>query len=282
MMIQCEGKLQMCQMFPRRMLEPVNMPRNIPGWFCLERPVRIRRCWENGGDFPMTFNPVSYAAGVGTVFVAVAIGFGGGLLITRSDHRVDPPNRLERVTASAPPATAAVAPASSPAQPAPAVAAPAAEANASVAVAPVAAKAAEAAPPAPATQVTAATPQVTPQQSQATETTRTQNQPVRNQPASTDQPSSTREAFAKAQDQDVDMRRRSERSERRQAERERRKWKWMDRKRRQQDLDGAAEEVRNIDRPEERREVFGREIVQKEAGQRDIFDMPKLGFFGQQ
>src|SRR3954447_15718158 len=106
----------MCRMFPSGTMEPEIWPGMVRKKFSLERPVRIRRCSANGGDRPMTFNPVSYFAGIGTVFVAVAVGFGGGLLITSSDHKADPPNRLERIAASAPLAstTVAVAPASAP------------------------------------------------------------------------------------------------------------------------------------------------------------------------
>jgi hypothetical protein len=264
----------------------------------------------------MTFNPVSYFAGIGTVFVAVAVGFGGGLLITKSDPKVDPPNRLERAAASAPlvPTTVAAAPASTspksgPQQLTTAAGAPVSDASPPVSVTPVVAKSseikssetkspetkspetkspetkaseikpAEPKPPATAASASAAPQQVSPQRPQPAETTRTENQP-----ASGDQPASPREAFARSQDQDADVRRRSERSERRQADRERRKWRWVDRKQRQQqDLDGAAEEVRNIDRTGGRREDRGQEVVvQKDEGQRDIFEMPRLGFFGQQ
>ena len=224
----------------------------------------------------MTFNPVSYFAGMGTVFVAVAVGFGGGLLVTSSDHKVDPPNRLERIAASAPPATPPIAaPAAAPAQPnAPAAQA---EVNPPSAVTPVVAKAAEPTPPVPATT---AGQQVAPPQSPPAETPRAQNETSRaqnQQGASGDQPASVREAFAKSRDPDVDVRRRSDRAERRQAERERRKWKWMDRKRRQQDLDGAAEEVRHIDQSD-----GDREVVQREVGQKDIIELPRLNFFGQE
>ncbi len=53
----------------------------------------------------MAFSGLSYFAGIGTAFVAVAIGFAGGALVTTS--AVQPPNRLERVTSSAPPPPAA-------------------------------------------------------------------------------------------------------------------------------------------------------------------------------
>jgi len=243
----------------------------------------------------MTFNPVSYFAGIGTVFVAVAVGFGGGLLITRSDHKVDTPNRLERVTASAPPVTPPVAPppAVAPAPVVNASAAPAAPemAPATPVVAKAADKAAEQIPPAPPTQVTATGQQAAPPQAQPAEATRVQSP----QPASNEQPVSARDAFARSHDQDADMRRRGDRAERRQAERERRKWKWIDRKRRQQDLDGAAEEVRHIDRSDGDRVVVLRESGQKEdlrgeagqrdvreAGQKDVIEMPRLNFFGQE
>ncbi len=48
----------------------------------------------------MAFSGPSYFAGVGTAFVAVALGFAGGALVTTS--AVQPPNRLERVTSHAP------------------------------------------------------------------------------------------------------------------------------------------------------------------------------------
>jgi hypothetical protein len=49
----------------------------------------------------MPFSPTSYFAGVGTVFVTLAIGFGGGLLLSETSRKPEGPNRLERVTASA-------------------------------------------------------------------------------------------------------------------------------------------------------------------------------------
>jgi hypothetical protein len=52
------------------------------------------------GGQDMAFSGSSYFAGIGTTFVAVAIGFAGGALVTTS--AVQPPNRLERVTSSAP------------------------------------------------------------------------------------------------------------------------------------------------------------------------------------
>jgi type IV secretory pathway VirB10-like protein len=56
----------------------------------------------------MAFSNSSYFAGVGTAFAAIAIGFAGGAMITNS--AVQAPNRLERVTSGAPlPASAAVA-----------------------------------------------------------------------------------------------------------------------------------------------------------------------------
>ena len=50
----------------------------------------------------MTFNPTSFFAGIGTVFVAIGVGFGGGLVMTNSVHKAEPPNRVERVAASTP------------------------------------------------------------------------------------------------------------------------------------------------------------------------------------
>jgi hypothetical protein len=47
----------------------------------------------------MAFSTTSFFAGVGTVFVAVTLGFAGGAMITSSPQME--PNRLERVAASA-------------------------------------------------------------------------------------------------------------------------------------------------------------------------------------
>ncbi|MDB5620442.1 hypothetical protein [Tardiphaga sp.] len=56
----------------------------------------------------MSFNPSSFFAGVGTVFVAIAVGFGGGAMMTATTQKKpDGPNRLERIastSAAAPPA----------------------------------------------------------------------------------------------------------------------------------------------------------------------------------
>jgi hypothetical protein len=48
----------------------------------------------------MPFSSSSYFAGVATAFVAVAVGFAGGAMVTTSP--VQSPNRLERVTSRAP------------------------------------------------------------------------------------------------------------------------------------------------------------------------------------
>jgi hypothetical protein len=55
----------------------------------------------------MAFNGSSYFAGIGTAFAAIAVGFAGGAMITTST--VQPPNRLERVNASAGATTSSIA-----------------------------------------------------------------------------------------------------------------------------------------------------------------------------
>ncbi|MDB5505295.1 MAG: hypothetical protein JWR89_5197 [Tardiphaga sp.] len=56
----------------------------------------------------MSFSPSSFFAGVGTVFVAIAVGFGGGAMMTATTQKkTDGPNRLERIASTseaAPPA----------------------------------------------------------------------------------------------------------------------------------------------------------------------------------
>jgi hypothetical protein len=59
----------------------------------------------------MAFSGSSYFAGIGTAFAAIAVGFAGGAMVTTS--AVQPPNRLERVSAAPiAPSNADAAPAS--------------------------------------------------------------------------------------------------------------------------------------------------------------------------
>jgi hypothetical protein len=239
----------------------------------------------------MAFNPVSFFAGIGTVFVAIAVGFGGGLLLT-SSVKTEPPNRLERVAGSMPLPTPSAPQASSPAvqtptvqtptvsvvTPAPAsTPAPVSEANASVPSQQAAAPSQPAAAPQPPAAETPKPP--------AAETTQAANQ---QSAVANDPPASVRESAAKPQDEDNDARRIAEkkRAEHR---------KWAERKRRQQELETATDEVRKIDRNDrnsnDRRYSDDRNddspvIVRRDDDspvivRRDIVETPRLGFFGQ-
>jgi hypothetical protein len=213
----------------------------------MERLVGVKVIGRNRGDLAMTFNPVSYFAGIGTVFVAMAVGFGGGLLMTGSVHNPDPPNRVERVASSAPLASPAATPSSTQASIAPAVA-PAPAPSSSPAQAP------------------ASPQQAVPQQPPSTETVRAANQQAA---APNDLPSVVREANAKPQDQDVDAKKIAEKK---QAERR----KWAERKRKQQELEAATVEVRKVERGD-----GPQEVVQKDTVEMPRIEMPRLGFFGQ-
>lgn len=222
------------------------------------------------GDGTMTFNPVSYFAGIGTVFAAIAVGFGGGLLMTHSVHDSAPPNRVERVTAAAPlspPPAVAQAPKME-VQPsvAPVVAATAAPAP--VTTIPTAASEAVQSP-SPSQASTSPSPTL-PQQP-AADVMRPANQlPAANQQAAAnDQHPVIRETGAKPQDQDIEAKRIAERK---QAERR----KWAERKRRQQDLEGATVEVRRIERDD-----GAQEVVQKDAVGMPRIEIPRLGLFGE-
>jgi hypothetical protein len=224
----------------------------------------------------MAFNPVSFFAGIGTVAAAIAVGFGGGLFMTNTVHKSEAPNRLERVASSAPLATPAAPQA--PASPIQASIAP----DATPAPAPAAEPRSSASPQ----QVTP--PQ--PPQPPPVQTTQAANQ----QPAvATDPPPPLARESAKPQDQDNDARKIADR---RHTERR----KWAERKRRQQELEGATVETRKIDRDDGSREVVrrddgsrevvrrddsGREVVRRDiVDQRDIIETPRsglLGFFGQ-
>jgi hypothetical protein len=50
----------------------------------------------------MKLNAASYFAGVGTVVAALAVGFGGALLITGSGPKTESQNRLQQVMSHAP------------------------------------------------------------------------------------------------------------------------------------------------------------------------------------
>ena len=56
----------------------------------------------------MPFSTKSYLAGVGTVVAALTIGFSGGFFLAPSTEHVEQ-NRLQRVTSTAPVATAPMA-----------------------------------------------------------------------------------------------------------------------------------------------------------------------------
>jgi hypothetical protein len=201
----------------------------------------------------MAFNPASFFAGIGTVAVAIALGFGGGIFMTNSVHKSEPPNRLERVASSTP--------LTSPAAP---------QDSASPIQASIAPDATPAPAPAPEPRSSASHQQVTPPQPPQpppVQTTQAANQ----QPAvATDPPPPLARESAKPQDQDSDARKIADR---RHAERR----KWAERKRRQQELEATTADVRRIDRDDGSREVVRREVVD----QRDIIEMPRRGFFGQ-
>jgi hypothetical protein len=223
----------------------------------------------------MTFNPVSYFAGIGTVYAAITVGFGGGLLMTHSVHDTAPPNRVERVTAAArlsppsvaqtpkpdaqpsvtPVVAAAAAPAPGPSAPVTAATTPTSEAGSS---------------PSP-TQASTSPPQAVPQLPAADVVRAASQQPATSMQAAVpnDQQSVVRETNAKPQDQDIEAKRIAERK---QVERR----KWAERKRRQQDLETATVEVRKIERSD-----GAQEVVQKDTIEIPRIEMPRLGFFGE-
>lgn len=195
----------------------------------------------------MAFNPASYFAGVGTVVLAMGLGFSGGLVMTGSDHKFDPPNRVERV-ASSPPLRSAPSPQASVPLGAPSAPDPEPTASSS------------------AQQGAATQPSLPPEPVRAAaQPTSEQHTATNDQPQQVQQPSA-QPTVAKPRDQDADAKRVAERK---QAQRRR----WVERRRQNppDNVDGAVAEVRKIDPPDE-----GREVVQ-----RDLFEMPRLGFFGQ-
>jgi hypothetical protein len=232
----------------------------------------------------MPFNTVSYFAGVGTVVVAVGVGFGGALVMTGSGDKYEPPNRVERVAGS-PPLHAAPAPQRS--IPLGTTTASDTESTAAVSAPP------NTSPPQPNTsppqpppdpQRAAAEPGQTTGEGHA-DAPRQVQQSAAKPP---DQDAEARKQDAESKRQDADARRQDADArkvvERKQAER--RRWSWrrqQQQQHRQDDLDNAVTEVRRIDRPDQGRDRTdrpdaGRDVV---VGQHDLFEMPRMSFFGQ-
>jgi hypothetical protein len=231
----------------------------------------------------MAFNPSSYFAGVGTVVLAMGLGFSGGLVVTGSNHKFDPPNRVERVASAAPlrsaPSAQASVPLGAPSAPDPEPNPPSSPQGAGTQPSP---------PPEP---VRAA---VQPTQNQPAQATGEQHAATNDQPQQAQQPS-VQQSTVKPQD-DVAKRaaERKQTQHRRWAERRRQRQPdnvdgavvevrrqhqpddadgavvEVRRQRQPDNADGAVAEVRKIDQPGEGREVHG-----------DLFEMPRLGFFGQ-
>jgi hypothetical protein len=165
----------------------------------------------------MPFNTTSYFAGVATAFAAIALGFAGGFAVSNPTQKVEPPNRVERVAASAPlPNPQSVQAGASIQRP---------DAAASVAPAAVTESA-----PAP----------------QPVEQPPAQEQSAQ-QPAAVPVPAVARDAAESARTREVELRA----AERRRAQHR----KWAERQHHQQELDAATAQVRQTDRGEDERVV---------------------------
>ncbi len=196
----------------------------------------------------MAFSATSFFAGVGTVFAAVAIGFAGGATITTSS-KVEPPNRLERVAAGAQATSVPAAESKPPGPPAPPTssappaAAPAVEARDD---------AAQASPPAdrviplnPTSQLAEPPkPIVAPQPSPAVASD--DAAPKSDTPAKAREAEPRKEAVAKKAE---------------------RRAEWRHERRKRQDLESAANAVRQM-----RRDDGPLEVIQRD-------DTPRFGFF---
>jgi len=198
----------------------------------------------------MSFNTSSYFAGVGTVFVAVTLGFAGGYAISNSTQKQEPPNRLERVAANAP------VPSPSSAE----AAVPVAKPDKSAVPLPVATAEpapSQAAPPQAAPPQTAPSPPIAAQQPPPA-----QEQAAQPPAAAAAPPVVARDDAAElAKIREADLKA----AERKRAQRR----KWAERQRHQQDLDAATAQVRQIDRGD------GELVVQ-----RGPMETPRFGFFG--
>jgi hypothetical protein len=167
----------------------------------------------------MPINTSSYFAGVATAFAAIALGFGGGFVVSNTTQKVEVPNRVERVAANAPlptpPSVQAAAPVAQPGTAAPVSPVPPAAAPEPAAPQPVAEK------PPPAQQQAAQQPAAAP----------------------TPVPVAAKDDAAElAKIREADLKA----AERKRAQHRR----WAERQRRLQDLDAATTQVRQIDRGE--------------------------------
>ena len=199
----------------------------------------------------------AYFAGVGTVGVAVAMGLGGGLLISHIASPHEPKTEMSKLELrmSSKPIPVSTAPAEPVPQAATAAAAPAAAAPA--AAPPQVAQTAQSVPQSEAPAVTQATANVPPENPapQAANPEPAKEQ-VKEQPRISD-------AFAKARDSDV------KRAERRRVER---RAQWTERRRYRQNQDQELQSVEQRVREEtEPRHAFSTEPVRLE--------MPHIRFF---
>lgn len=203
----------------------------------------------------MAFNTKSYLAGVGTVVVALTIGFSSGFFFAAPTQN-EPPNRLQRVASSAPLASQAAAPATpgqgpeSPRQDVAAAGSASAASSPPVAVA----ASAPAASVSPAPSQQAASPEPAPMVAQKTS-----------------EPNQERIAQINA-DKAAEKVRAAEAS--RAAERKRIETrKLADRQRKQREVQEAAAAVKRMMRD--------RDVQQVADTDGPGFDTPRFGFFGQ-
>jgi hypothetical protein len=217
----------------------------------------------------MAFNMTSFFVGVGTVFAAVAVGFGGGAMMT-STTKVEQPNKLERAVASTPaPSPVIAAKTQTPeVQSTSTATVPSTPTGTAPDAQPTAARndAAES-PPAPDRTVS-----LTPAPA---------SQPVPSQPApviAKDDATSQADAVKKAQDGEPSKEAAPKKPERR-AERHRER-------RRYQDVDSAANAVRQIQRDDGGQQFPRDDRVRqfRDDGQQEVvvrrYESPRFGFFG--
>jgi hypothetical protein len=197
----------------------------------------------------MTFSKSSYFAGVGSVFAAIALGFAGGAMIT-GGTAVQPPNRVERVAAGE-------ALQKSSGQPA------AASDPQPVAQQPAPATASSEAAPAPNIQWPPSTPAVMAKGDEAASANTRQSPPA---PATT---ARSDDALPVRNDQAGDRTAEWKKA----AERKRVEERKFAERRKRQDIEQAANAVRQM-----KRDGVIDPVVQRDEAPR--FEAPRFGFFG--
>jgi hypothetical protein len=199
----------------------------------------------------MAFSTTSYMAGIGSVVVVLSTGFAGGYFLANPTQN-DPPNRLQRVVASAPPPASAAQPTNPPQR--------------EVAEAAPSATLAAVAPPQPSATPAAAPPQPTPPEPTPPAV---QQAPVSVAPVASKEPEPDRGAAEQDRQRAADAARSAEKKKIEAR-------KIAERQRRHRDIEYAAAAVKRMLHDRD-----AREMVENDGPDTAAPEAPRFVLFGQ-